>query len=175
MGITTPTEQHAISKRVTRKIDAADVKAIAKLVALRLTETDACAHLNIPYNAWKTFKHRKENSDEFEALLARIKSAKVKALVESIEKAGYDEKRPDWRALAWLTERVFAHQTIGRKEEVQTVQGTVKHDVSVSDALAKVYGVKQVDGGANRGEIVDAVEVKAIEEKANEKSDAETV
>jgi hypothetical protein len=128
--------------KIYREFDETDIDNVARLCALRLTETDACAHLGIKFDSWRAFKCRGKNKARFINALARLKSAKVEAMVADIEAARDKLGQPDWRARAWLLERVFSHDTIGRKEsEVQqTVSGQVTHKIEIDGALKKIFG-----------------------------------
>jgi hypothetical protein len=158
---TPPQPSEAIAAPITRKIDLADVESIARLCALRLTEKDACAHLGINYEAWRNWKClNKERTLAFNDAIARVKAAKLEAIVAVIDEAKDRTGAPDWRAKAWLAEKVFAHDSIGRSQQEQSVNvsGTVHHKVDVESSLKKIYGLTEPQ------QIIDAAEVKQLPE-----------
>ena len=87
-------------KRRGHKLTLADAENIAALVALRASESQACAVLGIPYSTWAHWKAKPHNAAQFAEVLQRINGEKIKGHMANIEK--FSEK--DWRASeAYLT------------------------------------------------------------------------
>lgn len=93
-----------------RKLTMQDVKAVAELVAKRLTETEACLQLEINPQQWFQFKNRSKRSEKFESTVSRVKGAKIQACMETLEEAGKAVNAktgiPEWRAADRFLERI---------------------------------------------------------------------
>lgn len=91
-----------------RKLTVKDIGDIAKLVAMRLTETEACLRLDINPRQWFQFKQRK--AEKFESAISRVRGAKVQACIETLESAAKAVNLktgiPEWRAADRLLERL---------------------------------------------------------------------
>lgn len=129
-----------------RKLTRRDMDDIAKLVSTRkCTEKEACLMLNIKYSQWEVWKCRAKRSAIFESRIARIRGNYLSGLVDSIDRAGDDKdititdskgnqktitKTGDWRAKAWIAEKIdtrFQNQVISQAPTV-TVQIGVIHE-----------------------------------------------
>ena len=133
---TTLGQKPAISKR--RRITKADIKDIANLVVkYRMNETEACLECGINPKQWSLFKHRHKTSATFEELINGIRARNLRNCLDSIDEAGntreYESvnkkgeqvtltKFGDWRAKAWIAERVLAPERMGQQQ--QTVNAT---------------------------------------------------
>ena len=89
---------------------------------------------------WFDWKHR--NKAKFSDILSRIREAKLNAIIDSIDEAGDGDAsrgmRPDWRAKAWIAERVIAPERFQQKPEQAAAPSVT---ISISPALASlVYG-----------------------------------
>ena len=115
-------------KTKSRKITEVDVESIAKLVAKRITENGACLMLGIKEQQWKHWKLKHKNSATFEHLVTRIREAKLEACIDAIDESGDSReinlpngktytKNGDWRAKAWLAERVLAPERFGDRQQ----------------------------------------------------------
>lgn len=117
---------------IRRKVTKQDVEEIARLMATRrLTETGCCLIRGIGEKQWWNWKSKGRNKEKFTDLFTRIRESKIDLLVERIENASEDAdisvgdkiitKRGDWRAAAWLTEKIaperFAQQINNKGEE----------------------------------------------------------
>ena len=83
-----------------RRIDAAAIAGIAKLVAKNLTESESCRRLGIQPRAWFNFKDRAGRGEKFKALLEAYRAHRIEHLIGQIEKSadGIGVKYPDFRA-----------------------------------------------------------------------------
>ena len=90
----------ARTKPPGRKIDAAIVAGMAKLVAKMLTESEACRRLDIKPRTWFDFKSRAKHSQQFADLVEAYRAGRIEGLIDRIEKSaqGVDVKYPDFRA-----------------------------------------------------------------------------
>jgi hypothetical protein len=87
-------------KRQRAKITRQDVREIAKLVAKRLTEAEACECLGIRPRSWYGWRESHKNQAEYTALLTRVRGEYLRANLAQMEKAaaGKGGVRHDWRA-----------------------------------------------------------------------------
>lgn len=154
-------------KRISRKINRQDVEAICDLVAKRLTETEACAALDITPKVWFRWKIRAKNIREFDSILSRVKSRYIQAQIANIQDGAvgaWPHKRADWRAsdrlLAIVSPERYAQQaapdTSPRTIPAPTVNVWVSGAYQVASAVADASQANQV---------VDVPEVKQIEDK----------
>jgi len=93
------------TKAITRTkrrapISVQDVRAIAKLVARRLTESEACEVAGILPETWTKWKNRHGHDARFVRILTRVRATYIKGNFEQMEKAagGKGGIRHDWRA-----------------------------------------------------------------------------
>jgi hypothetical protein len=93
---TTPVER----KRRRVQISRRDVREVAKLVAKRLTEAEACECLGIRPRTWYGWREIHRNQAEYAGLLTRVRGQYIRANLREMEKAsvGQGGHRPDWRA-----------------------------------------------------------------------------
>lgn len=131
---------------IRRKVTKQDVEEIARLMATRrLTETGCCLIRGISDKQWWNWKSKGRNKEKFTDLFTRIRESKLDLLVERIENASEDAeisvgdkivtKRGDWRAAAWLTEKIaperFAQQI---NQSIEKPQNPL-----MLDAMKRVY------------------------------------
>ncbi len=146
-----------------RKITLADAEAIAKLVAKRTTEAGACIVLGIKPTSWFQWKHRHKNQAIFETLVTRIRETKLQACIDTIDEAGDSYEIPtkngsytkpgDWRAKAWLAERVLAPE---RFQDGQ-VPAQAQSSPVVTIQLQRIYSEpSQLEQKARSSDIVEA-------------------
>ncbi len=132
---------------IIRRITLNDAEAIAKLVAKRITEQGACLMLGIKPQTWFQWKTRHKNSSIFEQLVIRIRETKLNACIEAIDECGDSHeittnkgttftKPGDWRAKAWLAERVLAPD---RFQDGQAQAQAALVSPALTMALSKVY------------------------------------
>lgn len=103
------------------KLTFADLEAIARLVGeKRLSETQACLQLGISHNQWRVFKHNTKSFDKFSELVDKIRGARLSTIIDRIDDAslGIGMKQPDWRAAAWIAEKIVAHDILTPKQEM---------------------------------------------------------
>lgn len=116
-----PPQHHPVRRKRRSAISPLDAEHVAELVAkYRLTELEACLQLDLAYSSWQAWKST--NSSRYEHILAHLRGARLKNLCESIDSAGDDceltvngkpmTKRGDWRAKAWLAEKITAHDRL---------------------------------------------------------------
>lgn len=123
-------------KPKARKLSLSDAEDVAKLVAIRLNESEACRKLGINPRTWISWKSRKRNGEEFQALFDRIRGEKIAFLIGSVESAvGQKNEKTgltDWKPAAELLKITFPDR-FGPKTEVnvnaQLVLGMTNEDV----------------------------------------------
>jgi len=124
------TEKTAISPR--RALKRADIKAVAeRIVKYRMNETEACLDYGIRPKQWFQFKQRHKTSEEFEAIINTIRAGQIRNCIDAIDECGSDRefevltkkgeiatitKPGDWRAKAWIAERVLAPERMGQQQ-----------------------------------------------------------
>jgi len=157
---TTLGQKPAISPR--RRLKRADIEAVAKLVVkYRMNETEACLECGIAPKTWFNFKQRHKTQEQFEVMINGIRASQLRNCVDSIDDAGttreYESvnkkgeqvtltKFGDWRAKAWIAERVLAPERLSDRQGSQTNVNVAIVPSNVLDSLlAKVYAepVKQ--------------------------------
>lgn len=160
------TQQIAIytPKKQRIKLTINDAVDIAELtVKYRMTETEACNHLDINAVRWFEFKVRKKVLPEYSKAQERIRAAKLKNVIESIDEAGdereysYVDKRGevksmtkpgDWRAKAWIAERILAPERLGQQQAAVAPQVNVYAaiGIDIDRLLAEGYAkAKAID------------------------------
>lgn len=104
--------------------------------------------LKIKPDSWFQWKRRAKNISKFEQILTRIRESKLNSCIASIDEAGEScliqtedgektyTKRGDWRAKAWLAERVLAPERLGDKQADQSAHVTV--NILSTEAMAKI-------------------------------------
>lgn len=136
-------------KPTRRKIDAATVLEMAQLMAKRINETGAALMLGIKPDTWVQWKKRARNKSRFEDLLLRVREAKLSATLDSIDESG-DElevvtpdgsytKRGDWRAKAWMAERVLAPDRFADRRNDGSAQQPVISISLMTQTLERLY------------------------------------
>jgi hypothetical protein len=139
---------------IRRKITTQDMQDMAKLMAKRITETGACLMLGLRPESWFNFKARVKNTKKFEDILVRVRESKLSGIIDNIEAAGdpYDVvtktgqvyQRPgDWRAKAWLAERVLAPERLGQQVVAgsTTTNTVIVGQLGGGEALAKLVSM----------------------------------
>lgn len=135
-------EQAGMAPKRARKLSKQDIQAVADCIAtMKLTELEACLHLGIKPKQFNLWKNRHKNLASFEDIIARTRAHDIAGLVNKIRRAGDDQeielpngrianKRGDWRAPAWILERIapqFAPQPANATPQV-TVQIGIIHE-----------------------------------------------
>jgi len=137
-----------------RKIVPKDVEAVANLVATRNMQIrGACFVLEINPETFANYisRHKDSKGASFYDLVDKLKQKYLGKLVNSIESSGLglDDRKPDWRAAAWLSERLAPTQ-FGQAEKPQTQVNTL--NVVMLDAVKRIF----IDSPApNQPAIVD--------------------
>lgn len=99
---------------------------MASLVSKRIDETGACLMLGIKPKSWFNWKYHAKNKEQFAEVLTHVREAKLNACLEAIDEAGDGKidtatgtviQRADWRAKAWLAERVLAPERYAQKPQ----------------------------------------------------------
>jgi hypothetical protein len=122
-------------KRMTREV----VMGIMHLVGdCLLTEAEACARIGVNNSAFSKWKTRYQNNEWVQERLAIMRGRKIEKLVNRIEKSamGKDVK-PDWRAAAYMLERV-APERFGTKQ-VETTTNTNMNVQVMLDSVRRVF------------------------------------
>lgn len=145
------TATSAIPKR--RKLTLWDVKAIAnKVVKFRMNESQACYSLHINPKQWFDFKQRHKTQAQFDAIIETVKGAQIENCVQIITNHGDGieytamnkqgevvtlTKPGDWRAAAWIAERVLSPETFGQQQ--QPINATqINHFTSIGIDLEQL-------------------------------------
>jgi hypothetical protein len=116
--------------RRTGRITPQIAEAVADMVAMQMTETEAVTLLGINPRAWFLWKDRAKNRPKFEALLTRVRAGKIKSLISEVTRAatGADGVRHDWRA----ADRLLAVTAPERYAQARDSQAPVSVQVSVT-------------------------------------------
>lgn len=182
MGSDTETLQKPLkSKR--RRITRHDIKAIAGyVVEYRMNETEACLGAGISPKQWSLFKHRHKTSAMFEEMINSIRASNLRNCIGSINKAGDDRefetvtkkgevvtitKPGDWRAKAWIAERILAPERLGQQQQsAGAVQVNVyaQLGVNIDDIGSKVYAER------TKAKCIDVQATKMLQAPPNDKA-----
>ena len=128
-------------KGKVRKLTTIDLNEVARLVATRkMTETDACIMLDIKPSRWFDFKSRNRHSTEFSDAIIRMRENKICGMVDLIEDSanGIGIKQRDWRAGAWIAERLAPERFAQVKSDAPAVTNNL-NVVVMSDTLKRIY------------------------------------
>lgn len=122
---------------------------MAKLLSKRITETGACLILGIKPDTWFKWKGRPCNQAKFAKVLEYARETKLVATLEKIDEAGEDleittsdgsyTKRGDWRAKAWLAERVLAPERFADRRHDGSAQQPVISINLMTQTLERLY------------------------------------
>lgn len=133
--VSTAIDTNSIQKPIRsprRRLKSADIKQIANFVVkYRMNETEACLEAGIAPKTWANFKLRHKTQEAFEEMINGIRASQLRNCIGSIDKAGDDRefetvtksgeiatitKPGDWRAKAWIAERVLAADRFGQQQ-----------------------------------------------------------
>ena len=166
--MSTTTKSTAVTRTRRRaQISRKDVKAIAELVAKRLTIAEACECLGIRARSFYQWKERHANSVEYEALLTRVRGQYLRANLREMEKAagGKAGVRHDWRAADRLN-MIVAERYLPQQQPPEPVRESPVPTTVVSVMVQAVYGGALPAPPA--GEVVDTSATKLIADKRAE-------
>lgn len=157
-----------------RKLTLTDVRDIAtKVTKSRLSESEACYSLNINPKQWFNFKQKHKAHEQFNAMIETIRASQLENCIQVIDSHGDGityttlnkqgevvelTKPGDWRAKAWIAERVLAPERLGQQQQASgPVQVNVyaQLGIDVERLLADAYKAKS--------KAIDVVEVKQLE------------
>ena len=131
-----------------RKLSEQDFEDIAKLIAKRLTATEACHVLGIIPQSFFDWKCRGENEARFSDILHRVKGNYVNARIAEIEDsaAGIGVKQRDWRASAWLAQVTGGdrYNVSGKPSDVSVTVNAVA-DQRLEAVLKRMYNQPVVE------------------------------
>jgi hypothetical protein len=133
-------------RRRGRRLTAQDAREVAALCALRASEVEACATLNIPISSWKHWKGRAKNNAEYDDILNALRAAKIKGHLENVEK--FSAK--DWRASIAYLEKCLPERYSSAAER-KSVEVNVSYNpslhvqVDIPAALAAYRKLKAAD------------------------------
>lgn len=134
------------SKGRSRRLNDGDAHEIARLVATRkCTEQDACIALSINPLSWKAYKGKHKREPAFSDLVTRMREHKIDGMVSLIEASAVGEglKQRDWRAGAWIAERLAPERFAQVKSDTPAVTNNLNVTV-MSDTLKRIYSVESV-------------------------------
>lgn len=160
-------------KRPTPRIDLALAENIADLVVkYKMTESEACAHLGIKRQTWFNHKCRPRVGSKYDEIINRIRGAQLVNCIGTINKAGETrtvtgrdgkavEISGDWRAKAWIAERVLAPERFADRQPDQTttVQVTVALQAA-TDLYTKLSTAQVVDVQSEPNQITNGTNIK---------------
>ena len=126
--------------------------------------------LGIKPQSWFQWKLRAKNSLKFEQVLTHAREAKLNAVLETIDSAGDPYEvvtksvasfmRPgDWRAKAWLAERVLAPERLGDRQQPANQTNVLIGD----DVAARVIALFAQNKQRQIGSITNTHEDKLLE------------
>jgi hypothetical protein len=157
-------------KQRNRQLTLGDLEAIASLIVdCGLTETEAAIHCGFKPKALFDFKFRNKGAAKYQDCIARLRGASLQRIVTSIRAAGTPDadpasrKRADWRALAWIAEKITAPDRLG--QQVQVGPTTTNNQILVNcggeDGLKKLIesysqGVKAIEPAQMMKRLPDA-------------------
>ena len=148
-----------ILKPRTKKITETELNEIAELVGTKfLNEKEACLLVGINPPQWYCWKLKSKNTERFAELTARLKSYKVKTLINRIEDASdpTKAKRPEWRAASWLAERIKPESlSLQAAHPPFSASASALDTSKLIDAMTRVYA----------SPAVAAIECRTTEEK----------
>lgn len=148
------------TKSRARRITWQDAEAIADLVTDSLTETEACLNIGISnVRQWFRFKERAKHKPQFDALLTRLRGNKLHGCIKAIRNAGDEReinlpngktytKTGDWRAKAWLAERVLAPERLGDRQQPTNQTNVIMGDDVAARVIALFNQSKQRQVGS---------------------------
>jgi hypothetical protein len=156
-------------KRIARhRITIQDAKAIGKMVARGLTETEAVLKYDcFTVKQWFNWKSRGKRMEKYAEVLTRIKADRIDANLEEIERAatGADGVRHDWRAADRLNaiiaperfaqnreQTVHNHQTaiiaaVGSEEQLAKLVAMYAGQATEQQKVVEIESVKQIGDG----------------------------
>lgn len=159
-----------------RKLTLADVRDIAaKVVSSRLNESQACYSLNINPKQWFNFKQKHSKQEQFNAIIETIRASQIENCVQVINNHGDGveytvlnkqgevvtlTKPGDWRAKAWIAERVLSPEVFGQ-QQAAIAAGQLDPYAQLGLDVAKLLGQAYAQAGSKA--VVDVAEVKQIE------------
>lgn len=151
-----------------------DMEAVCALVATRrLTETEAASLQGIGQEQWFNFKDRNKNRPKFDEIVTRIRAANINSCLNSIDEAGDPqqfvnragetvERSGDWRAKAWLAERVLSPARFGQ-QAAKAAEPPLTLNINLGEAIKRAYATvecppaaKQIEGGTKAGDVVES-------------------
>ena len=129
------------------------------VVEFKLTETEAALQLGFNQHQYFNFKNRQKHIAKFEDILSRIRAANITSTISKIKAAGdgIANNRPDWRAHAFILERVVGNGRFDQKQSDDTRPAN-NIVVQISSELAQkaferlampVIDVKAIGNGAD--------------------------
>lgn len=157
-----------VKQKQKRKITAADVDAIAKLIVTRrLTETEACLLLEIKPDTWFTWKGVQKNASKNVEALARVRAAWIESKCASIDEMGQPEagKKRDWRAHAWLLERFHPDRFAAQPPQQQQQGGLSPTVINVWLESARDRLASGSQDATKAGLVVDVEPAAAVEDR----------
>lgn len=146
-------EQAAIAQKrpqKRRKVTIADMEEVCRLIATRrLNETEAALKIGISQAQWFRFKARTKVRPQFDTILSRIRAESINACLTTIDEAGNPhtavsrtgqtyQNPGDWRAKAWIAERVLAPERFGQQQAQVSVNSSVTIQLGGNDAVRQL-------------------------------------
>lgn len=135
----TPPVYRRVKRKVRARLTIRDAEDMAQLAAMRLTESESCAKLDIPVRTWRDWKARHNHEEIFTQIFERIKGERIAAHLKNIEK--FSEK--DWRASECYLEKTqpsrFASRALAFPESAATTVN-VHNNFLFNLAAQTIYG-----------------------------------
>lgn len=134
----------SLIKKKSRKLSVNDLNDIARLVSTRkMTETDACIMLGISVKQWFNYKSLHKRDKEFADTVIRMREDKICGMVDLIEDSakGIGIKQRDWRAGAWIAERLAPERFAQVKGDAPVTTNNLNVMV-MGDTLKRIYSVE---------------------------------
>ena len=155
------------------RITIEDAEAIAtRVVKYRQNESEACLRLGIKPQRWFDWKCRNKNEPKYSEIIKRVRAGQIENCIDTIDKCGSSrtvltragqavEIDGDWRAKAWIAERVLAPERFADRQHDQTttVQVTVALQAA-TDLYTKLSTAQVVDVQSEQKQLTNGTNVK---------------
>lgn len=164
-----------VPKMARKRLSLDDVEQIATLIVrFRLNEAEACLSLGIKPQTWYDWKCLHKHDAKYTDIISRIRGAQLQNVIAAIDKAGEErtivtrkgdavQVQGDWRAKAWIAERVLAPERLGDRlpQPQQPAQVQITIALEAAKAMyAKLAAAQVVDIQPEQNEITNGTNIK---------------